>query len=342
MLQSSSLGGVIGLLLALVLAAIVSVFGYAGTVAVHVAEHGLMVPPDLEAIYRQVGDRSGVPWAALAAWDAAEFKLVLPIRSPDEIFADRVRRELDRRRLNDQKWCEEHPADEERCPAPEPTLTPDEEVSVWEGAQAFWRSLRLSHIEAHAVALQPYVPDLLMNPYAVYRVFLGDSQAQQAEELFEGYQVLETLEEEHDEILVDVPVIPADWSPVPGFAWPAKGRITSRYGMRFSPIDGVYRLHAGIDLGLAAGTPIQASKAGQVVKATYDTVFGQVVVVDHGGGYQSLYAHNSRVYVTVGQSVGQGQVIAAAGSTGRSTGPHLHFEIHFKGAPVNPMLLLSR
>lgn len=334
-------GGVLGLVLVLALLAVGLVFGYAGTLAINIHDSGLMVPPELEAIYRQVGHRSGVPWAALAAWDASEFRFALPIPTVDTIFNEYVWDELSRRWWRDMEWCEKHPKDDKRCPPQAPWLTPTDHAWIWQRASASWRSRRLTHIERHAQALQPHVDELVRTPARTFSRFLPDLQAIRAEELFEGYQILETLEAEEDEILVEAPQIPADWVPVGGFAWPASGPITSRYGMRFSPIDGRYRLHAGIDLGVSTGASVVASKDGQVVRAEFDRVYGWVVVIEHGGGYRSLYAHNSRLFVQAGQMVTQRQVVAAAGSTGYSTGPHVHFEIHYKGIPVNPLLVLT-
>jgi murein DD-endopeptidase MepM/ murein hydrolase activator NlpD len=172
---------------------------------------------------------------------------------------------------------------------------------------------------------------------------LGKEKAAMAVELHDGYVLLADLDQTDDhttEPPAEGP--PSDWKPIDGFAWPAEGPLTSRYGMRVSPIDGKWRLHAGIDLGVGTGTPVRASKAGTVVRAGWDEVFGNVVVLDNGGGYQTLYAHNSRLVVLVGDEVGQGQVISYSGTTGWSTGPHLHFEIHYRGAPVDPLLMLGR
>lgn len=334
-------GGVLGLVVGLSLLAVGLVFGYAGSLAIDIHDSGLMVPPELEAIYRQVEHQTGVPWAALAAWDAAEFRFALPIPTVDAIFSDYVWDELNWRRRRDKDWCEKHPKDEKRCPPQEPWLTPTEQAWIWQRASASWRSRRRIHIERHARALQPYVDELLRTPARTFSRFLPDAQAIRAEELFEGYQILETLEAEADEVLIEAPQMPADWVPVGGFAWPALGTITSRYGMRFSPIDGRYRLHAGIDLGVSTGASVVASKDGQVVRAEFDRVYGWVVVIDHGGGYRSLYGHNSRLFVQTGQMVSQRQAVAVAGSTGFSTGPHLHFEIHYRGVPVNPLLVLT-
>jgi murein DD-endopeptidase MepM/ murein hydrolase activator NlpD len=148
--------------------------------------------------------------------------------------------------------------------------------------------------------------------------------------------------DDDDHTITDPPDPPTHRTPVDGFAWPATGEITSRFGMRISPIDGKRRLHAGIDLGIAEGTPVLASKAGTVTRAENDPVFGFVVMVNHGDGYETLYAHNSRLEMAVGAHVQQGQELSRSGSTGWATGPHLHFEIHYQGTPVDPMLLLGR
>lgn len=99
-------------------------------------------------------------------------------------------------------------------------------------------------------------------------------------------------------------------------------------------------MHQGIDIDCVTGDPIRASKSGVVVAATYDGGYGNHVVIDHGDGFASLYAHNSELHVSGGNSVSQGQTIAACGSTGQSTGDHLHFEIRVNGAPQDPMKYL--
>ncbi len=120
-----------------------------------------------------------------------------------------------------------------------------------------------------------------------------------------------------------------------GMSWPVRGPVTSPYGYRWG------RLHAGIDIGAGSGTPIRAAKAGQVVFSGVMNGYGNVIVINHGGGLSTLYAHQSRLGARDGQSVAQGDVIGAVGSTGRSTGPHLHFETRVGGSPQNPRPYLS-
>jgi murein DD-endopeptidase MepM/ murein hydrolase activator NlpD len=122
--------------------------------------------------------------------------------------------------------------------------------------------------------------------------------------------------------------------------WPVNGVITSGYGYRTHPVLGYSRLHAGTDFGAAAGTPIVAAEAGTVVSAGWLGGYGNAVVISHGGGVATLYAHQSRVAVGTGARVTRGQVIGYVGSTGMSTGPHLHFEVRVNGVTTDPTRFL--
>jgi murein DD-endopeptidase MepM/ murein hydrolase activator NlpD len=116
-----------------------------------------------------------------------------------------------------------------------------------------------------------------------------------------------------------------------GLIWPVSGPITSPFGMRWG------RLHPGIDIGVPIGTPIHAAKAGTVIYASWMSGYGNFVIIDHGGGFSTAYGHQSRLAVSVGERVAQGQVIGYSGDTGNSTGPHLHFETRVNGVPENPL-----
>ena len=117
---------------------------------------------------------------------------------------------------------------------------------------------------------------------------------------------------------------------------PVNGPITSGFGYRIHPIFGYRRFHSGVDFGAGYGTPIRAADSGTVVYATSMGGYGNVIMINHGGGISTLYAHQSSFAVT-GGSVGKGQVVGYVGSTGWSTGPHLHFEVRVNGSPVDPM-----
>ncbi|MCS7300043.1 MAG: peptidoglycan DD-metalloendopeptidase family protein [Fimbriimonadales bacterium] len=120
------------------------------------------------------------------------------------------------------------------------------------------------------------------------------------------------------------------------FIRPVEGRLTSGFGYRVHPIFKVRKMHTGIDIAAPSGTPIRAADSGVVVEAGYLRGYGYTVIIDHGGGVATLYAHCSAILVAVGQEVQRGQTIARVGSTGYSTGPHLHFEVRINGEPVNP------
>jgi murein DD-endopeptidase MepM/ murein hydrolase activator NlpD len=122
---------------------------------------------------------------------------------------------------------------------------------------------------------------------------------------------------------------------------PVQGHLTSSFGERFHPILGYERFHAGVDLGAAAGTPIVAAADGKVVSAGWSGGYGRAVSIAHAGGIQTRYGHMSRIAAYSGEIVHRGQVIGYVGSSGLSTGPHLHFEVTKNGRPVNPLSVKS-
>jgi murein DD-endopeptidase MepM/ murein hydrolase activator NlpD len=122
---------------------------------------------------------------------------------------------------------------------------------------------------------------------------------------------------------------------------PVTGPVTSPFGARTSPTTGAQEFHEGIDIGAAQGTPIRAAASGTVTFAGQMSGYGNVVIVQHAGGLQTRYAHQSAMSVTAGQTVAAGEVIGAVGATGEATGPHLHFEVRLNGVAVDPAPYLS-
>jgi murein DD-endopeptidase MepM/ murein hydrolase activator NlpD len=118
--------------------------------------------------------------------------------------------------------------------------------------------------------------------------------------------------------------------------WPVRGWVTSHFGNRTSPFSGILKFHEGMDIAAQTGTPVAAPADGVVIKAGFGTGYGNVVEISHGYGIRTLFAHNSRLNVKVGQRVKRGDVIAYVGDSGSSTGPHLHYEVRLNNLPVNP------
>ena len=114
-------------------------------------------------------------------------------------------------------------------------------------------------------------------------------------------------------------------------SWPVSGPVTSPFGWRWG------RMHEGIDIATGYGTPIGAAAGGTVIYCGWMGGYGNLVVIDHGGGLATAYGHQSAIAVGCGQYVGRGQTIGYVGSTGHSTGPHLHFEVRINGSPVDPL-----
>ena len=164
-------------------------------------------------------------------------------------------------------------------------------------------------------------------------------QEKQIQSEIDAYQAqLNQLEAEIQSITADSLVINPNYIggemlwPVPGYT-----KLSSTFKMRVHPITGVYKLHSGIDIPAPTGTNFLAANDGVVVKAGYNTAYGNMVMIDHGGGVSTLYAHGSAIEVTLGQTVKKGDVVLLVGSTGNSTGPHGHFEVRINGTPVDPL-----
>jgi murein DD-endopeptidase MepM/ murein hydrolase activator NlpD len=118
--------------------------------------------------------------------------------------------------------------------------------------------------------------------------------------------------------------------------WPTKGWLTSYFGMRKSPYTGRPKNHEGLDIAANTGTPVVATADGVVARVETSAGYGKTVIIDHGYGYRTLYAHNSKFLVKRGQKVSRGDKIAEVGNTGRSTGPHVHYEILLNGVTIDP------
>jgi murein DD-endopeptidase MepM/ murein hydrolase activator NlpD len=122
--------------------------------------------------------------------------------------------------------------------------------------------------------------------------------------------------------------------------WPVRGRVNSEYGKRVSPWGGAAEHHAGLDISTPLGTPVMCPAPGKVLLAGGGGDYGRHVVIQHANGVRSLYGHLSKVEVKAGQQVEKGQLLGRTGSTGRSTGPHLHYELRVAGKTVNPRVFL--
>ncbi|MBR3768489.1 MAG: peptidoglycan DD-metalloendopeptidase family protein [Clostridia bacterium] len=171
-----------------------------------------------------------------------------------------------------------------------------------------------------------------------------DAESAAYEKLVASYEAdIKAFENKIDEIINGASKGNADIASKPGgFIWPLQYSdvyISSSYGYRYDPISGVYKLHGGTDTCCWSGTmgkAVRAAASGTVIISTYHSAYGYYVGVDHGDGIVTIYAHNSSLNVSVGQSVQQGDIVAYAGSTGYSTGAHCHFEVRLNGTKVNP------
>ncbi len=125
-------------------------------------------------------------------------------------------------------------------------------------------------------------------------------------------------------------------------AWPIEGVLRSSFGGRSDPFSGEGAFHTGIDISAPIGTPVHATADGVILSAGWSGGYGKLVVVDHGNGFQTYYAHLSQFSAVPGEEVRRGQVIAYSGATGKATGPHMHYEVRLAGTPINPYRYLGR
>ncbi|HEY7585666.1 MAG TPA: M23 family metallopeptidase [Candidatus Deferrimicrobiaceae bacterium] len=144
---------------------------------------------------------------------------------------------------------------------------------------------------------------------------------------------LEVLREELDNRRIVLESIPA--------LWPVRGMLSSGFGVRTSPFTGTPVFHHGLDIIAGSGVRVCAAAAGKVVRSGYESLFGNVVVLEHGFGYRTLYAHLQERLAAVGDIVQKGDPVGTVGDTGRTTGPHLHYEVHVNGLAVNPSRFLN-
>lgn len=126
------------------------------------------------------------------------------------------------------------------------------------------------------------------------------------------------------------------WTSTPSI-WPVQGWVTSDFGARVSPLSGAYKFHEGVDIAAPYGSTIYAPADGKISFAGSKGGYGNALVLDHGYGVSTLYAHTSALYVKEGDKIKRGQMLASVGSSGASTGPHLHYEVHVDGVPTDPM-----
>jgi murein DD-endopeptidase MepM/ murein hydrolase activator NlpD len=136
-----------------------------------------------------------------------------------------------------------------------------------------------------------------------------------------------------------LPGMLADPSAIPSI-WPIHGRVTAGFGERLDPFSGEGAFHPGLDISASYGADVEAAGDGMVIEAERDAGYGRSILLDHGDGISTRYGHLSKIYVVVGEEVKRGETIGAVGMSGRTTGPHLHYEVRIHGAPVNPSRFL--
>ena len=210
-------------------------------------------------------------------------------------------------------------------------------------------------VKAEAIRTQKATVENQKNQVALLRQQLLSQKQEYEAEATEENQLIDRLQQQRDALEAAETQLLRDSEQLAGlirqrlaaqsgivrgtgrFIFPANAAISSGFGNRVHPILGYSRFHAGVDFSASYGSTIRAADSGRVIFSGWYGGYGQAVVIDHGNGLSTLYAHASRLFVREGQTVEQGQPVATVGSTGLSTGPHLHFEVRRNGNPVNPM-----
>lgn len=210
-------------------------------------------------------------------------------------------------------------------------------------ANAIFSSVSALHQQAQAAAAAMYAQEQAANRAAAEASSLVLAKRQAVVSLRVQAQVAENNIETDQATanaltkLMEQPSVNAHAQASSNFIWPVVGPITSPFGPRVDPITHRQSFHTGIDIGVPMGTKVAASQAGTVILAGWVTGYGNTVILDDGGGIDTLYAHAEKLLVHVGEQVTQGQIIDLAGMTGWATGPHVHFEIRVNGVPKNPL-----
>lgn len=210
-------------------------------------------------------------------------------------------------------------------------------------------------VKAEAIRTQKATVENQKNQVALLRQQLLSQKQEYEAEATEENQLIDRLQQQRDALEAAEAQLLRDSEQLAGlirqklaaqsgivrgtgrFIFPANASISSGFGNRVHPILGYSRFHAGVDFSATYGSTIRAADSGRVIFSGWYGGYGQAVVIDHGSGLSTLYGHASRLFVREGQTVEQGQAIGSVGSTGLSTGPHLHFEVRRNGNPVNPM-----
>lgn len=198
------------------------------------------------------------------------------------------------------------------------------------------KKAQLEKLKSGVLAQRSVLDDANKRKKAYYSK-LNNDQKELEKALAEEERTSRMLEKQIQQIIASQQGSGGSFSGNVGSILKVSAKITSPYGMRYHPILHKYKMHTGVDYGVKSGTSVYSMADGKVIIAKYLSGYGNTVVVDHGGGITSLYAHNSALVVSVGQKVSKGQQVSKSGSTGYSTGPHLHFEVRKNGTPINPM-----